>query len=428
MIIRSVNDETAADKRLVNSAKAGSDRHAIETGDAPPTNRLPKLPFAARPFWLVGFRPFFSLACLAGAALPVLWALVYGGVIAGPKISFAAVQWHAHEMLFGFGWAVLGGFLLTATKNWVQVRGYHGAALMFLAAAWLFERFGMWFQDAWPPLLFLLSNWLFLVAIVALLLRTLIRHRRQDSFRDNIIFIVALPLFAVAKYLLLSPDHFQAGAGMALGLFRLAFLLMLERTLTQFMKGVFQVSILRHPGLDMPIKLSAAALVFGSLMPAWPAASLNLMLAALMLVRFAFWSPHRAMRRLEIAVMYLGYLAIVAQLLLDAADRLARPAWIGAVPVHVFAFGVIGLVVPAMMVRIAKGHTGRKVVFEPWDKAVLYTMLLAVALRIVAPQLNPGAYDVWINLAAACWCAAFSILGWRYIPFLLRPRVDGKAH
>jgi uncharacterized protein involved in response to NO len=29
-------------------------------------------------------------------------------------------------MFFGFGWAVLGGFLLTASKNWVKIRGYHG--------------------------------------------------------------------------------------------------------------------------------------------------------------------------------------------------------------------------------------------------------------------------------------------------------------
>ena len=43
---------------------------------------------------------------------------------AGP---FSVVQWHAHEMFFGFGWAVMGGFLLTSTKNWVHIRGYHGA-------------------------------------------------------------------------------------------------------------------------------------------------------------------------------------------------------------------------------------------------------------------------------------------------------------
>jgi hypothetical protein len=86
------------------------------------------------PLWLVGFRPFFALACLSGLSLPVLWALIFSGSLTPPPAPFSPSQWHAHEMFFGFGWAVLGGFLLTSTKNWVKVRGYHGTALIVLVA------------------------------------------------------------------------------------------------------------------------------------------------------------------------------------------------------------------------------------------------------------------------------------------------------
>ena len=96
--------------------------------------------FSTHPFWLVGFRPFFTLACLAGMILPLIWALIFSGAIEAPAANFSSVQWHAHEMFFGFGWAVLGGFLLTSTKNWVNIRGYHGPALALLAAAWIIER------------------------------------------------------------------------------------------------------------------------------------------------------------------------------------------------------------------------------------------------------------------------------------------------
>jgi uncharacterized protein involved in response to NO len=99
--------------------------------------------FSTHPLWLVGFRPFFSLACLAGMTLPVIWALVFSGLMALPTGNITATQWHAHEMFFGFGWAVLGGFLLTSTKNWVNIRGYHGSVLMLLSAAWIIERIGM---------------------------------------------------------------------------------------------------------------------------------------------------------------------------------------------------------------------------------------------------------------------------------------------
>jgi uncharacterized protein involved in response to NO len=74
------------------------------------------------PLWLVGFRPFFILACLSGMSLPILWTLIFQGRLAMPAGSLSPIQWHAQEMFFGFGWAVLGGFLLTSTKNWVKVR------------------------------------------------------------------------------------------------------------------------------------------------------------------------------------------------------------------------------------------------------------------------------------------------------------------
>ncbi len=381
------------------------------------------------PLWLVGFRPFFALACLAGAFLPVAWILIFKGVLPAPSPHFSPVQWHAHEMFYGFGWAVLGGFLLTSTKNWVGVRGYHGTTLMVLAAAWLLERLAMAFGGNWPTPLFLLASNLFVPGLIALLLATLIRHRNTDSYRlDNSFFLVALPLFWLAKLLLLTPDHFNLGWSMTLGLFRVAFLVMLERTMTQFMRSAFQVEILRRPALDLAIKLLAVILVFGALLPGTLAKGLELLLALLLLVRLAFWHPLKAFTRLDIGIMFLGYLAIVGQLLIDALPPPGNTGWVGTVSVHLFTFGAMGLVIPAMIVRIANGHTGRKVVFTRYDKTVLWLMILALGLRLVGPQFAPGTYLRWLDLAATCWLLAFGLLGWRYIPRLFQARIDGKEH
>ena len=380
------------------------------------------------PLWLVGFRPFFILACLSGLSLPILWALIFSGAVTAPVITFSVVQWHAHEMFFGFGWAVLGGFLLTSTKNWVKVRGYHGYALMFLVVAWLFERVGMWYQGAWPPFLFLISNNLFIGAIVAMLVWTLIRNRKNDFYPDNYFFLLILPVFMVAKNLTLSADYAQIGWSMTLGLFRMAFLVMLERTLTQFMKGVFNVTILQNPALDKAIKLLGLLLVFESLMPGQLAGGIALLLALLLAGRFVFWRPQLALRRLDIGIMYLGYLAIVAQLLVEFLGHIVHIEWVGSVSIHLFAFGAMGLVIPAMIVRISKGHTGRKAAFDAPDKLALWIMMLAFVLRIVAPQIYPAGYTHWIYLAAFCWFASFALLAWRYIPFLMQPRIDGKEH
>lgn len=383
---------------------------------------------SAHPLWLVGFRPFFLLACLAGLAFPLLWALMFTGKLPAPASPVSALQWHAHEMFFGFGWAVLGGFLLTATKNWVQVRGWHGPALVGLAVAWIFERVGMAFGAGWPPLLFWLSNLLFLGSIVAMLLWTLLRHRGQDSFADNPFFYVVLPVFLAAKLLVLDQAHFHDGVTMAIGLYRMAFLLMLERTLTQFMKGLFQAEILRKPWLDGAIKLLGLALVFQASLPAIPAAALLGLLAALLAARFVGWRPDLGFTRIDLAVMFLGYLAIVAQLLVEAAGLLGAAGWVGSVSVHLFTVGVMGLIIPAMFVRISKGHTGRKVVFDAGDKLVLWIMLAALVLRVVLPQLFPAGYGRWIHLSAGAWFLGFGILGLRLLPRLIAPRIDGKEH
>lgn len=386
------------------------------------------MPLSAHPVWLVGFRPFFALACLAGLSLPLIWVLIFGGQLPPPASPLSPIQWHAHEMFYGFGWAVLGGFLLTSTKNWLNIRGYHGTPLMLLAAAWLAERVAMAWGGNWPALPRIGASYLFLGTIAGLLLWTLIRHRRQDSYRDNAFFILMLPAFLLAKWLMLHGDDFAAGVSMTLGLFRLAFLVMLERTLTQFMKGAFQVQILRQPRLDMPIKLLGLVLVFVFALPGPLTATLSFGLAILLLGRLLFWHPGRAFQRIDIGIMYVGYLAIVSQLLIEALGHLVHFVWIGSVSVHLFTLGAMGCVIPAMMIRIAKGHTGRKVIFDGGDRAVLYVMLLALILRVAVPQLAPSTYLLCLQASSLCWSIGFAILAWRYVPLLLRARVDGREH
>ncbi|MRT18287.1 NnrS family protein, partial [Vitellibacter sp. q18] len=118
--------------------------------------------------------------------------------------------------------------------------------------------------------------------------------------------------------------------------------------------------------------------------------------------------------------------AIAGQLLVDALPPPGATGWVGTVSVHLFTFGAMGLVIPAMLIRIANGHTGRKIVFGPVEKRVLYLMMLALILRVVGPQWLPAAYLRWLDLAAACWLAAYGLLATRIVPQLFRARVDGR--
>ena len=90
-----------------------------------------------------GFRPFFLLAGATAVINMLVWLTVYVAPGQWPEGDIAAVWWHAHEMLFGFVAAAIGGFLLTAVPNWTGRSPYNGPALYLLVAAWLAGRLAL---------------------------------------------------------------------------------------------------------------------------------------------------------------------------------------------------------------------------------------------------------------------------------------------
>ena len=91
------------------------------------------------PIFAKGFRPFFLLGAVLAAVLVPLWILVLKGMVTiGGRLD--PVTWHAHEMVFGFGGAIIAGFLLTAAGNWTKRETAIGTPLAALALLWLAGR------------------------------------------------------------------------------------------------------------------------------------------------------------------------------------------------------------------------------------------------------------------------------------------------
>ncbi len=379
--------------------------------------------------WLVGFRPFFTLAFASGVLLPVVWALAFSGAAPLPLGGLAPNQWHAHEMLFGFGWAVLGGFLLTASKNWVHIRGMHGGPLALAALLWLVERGAIFLplDGATGVLTRILLN-ACTAFVGGYVVWSLVKYRSQDTFKDNGFFVVGLPLFLVAKNLLLTGSTWITGMAMAIGMFRLAFAVMFERTMTQFMKNAMGVELPRWRWLDMTIKSLVLLAMFQALLPVPVAIGVLAAAGALLFLRLLTWKPHLGLKRFDIGIMYVGYFGLVVHFALEALRLSGGFVGIGSLSVHAFTFLCMGLIIPAMLIRICQGHTGRKLLFTATDRVGFAAMGLASFFRLVATQLWPAQYASWITLAAIGWSACFLLIGVRVAPFLWQPRVDGKEH
>ena len=97
-----------------------------------------------------GFRPFFLLAAFWAAVSVPLWMLTYSF---GPEaLPFeVGLVWHVHEMLFGYGAAVVTGFLLTAIPNWTGRLPVCGTPLILLVLVWVAGRVTLLLQEdpAW---------------------------------------------------------------------------------------------------------------------------------------------------------------------------------------------------------------------------------------------------------------------------------------
>jgi len=108
-----------------------------------PENKINKKSFA---LFALGFRPFFLFAAVSAPALLFLWLMQLSGKIS-VSAYYSSVGWHAHEMLFGYAFAVIAGFLLTATGNWTGKKVINGPQLLLLSIVFLSARFAPFIPD-----------------------------------------------------------------------------------------------------------------------------------------------------------------------------------------------------------------------------------------------------------------------------------------
>ncbi|AVR88663.1 NnrS family protein [Thauera aromatica] len=388
--------------------------------EEPTTKRIPPETFS---LWALAFRPLYLLAALfAAIAIPV-WAIAHSG---GIELPIPGMWWHAHEMIFGFAVAVIIGFLLTAGRNWTGLDTPSGRPLMMLAALWLAGRLAMAFgSGVWVAIVDLA----FLPAAAAVLLRVLVKAKSTRNY-----FVGMLPamlalanlFFHLAVLGVIDADPLTA-MHLALGLIVVLETIVGGRVIPMFtFNGLRGVKQWRDVRLDWAaaIATGVALLLWALGAGAW-AGPLSLLAAVLQAVRLGGWNPWATRGTPLLWVLHLGYLWIPLGLALVAL------AQFGVLPrsagIHALAVGATGGLIIGMITRTALGHTGRMLVAGPMETAAYALVLLAALVRVLTVALIPAAQVGGVHAAATLWSLGFLVYLWRYGPFLLRARVDGKA-
>lgn len=377
-----------------------------------------------------GFRPFFlGAAAFAALAVP-LWLIALNGGFQ-PGGALGAMQWHAHEMLFGFSTAVIAGFLLTAVSNWTGRETAVGAPLLALNAIWLLGRIALFCAASLPRPLPLLIDLAFLPALIFACARPIILARNRRNY--------AIVLLLVVLWLANGWAHFGALHGdlsavrgahrAALDVISLLICIVTGRVVPMFTRNATQRPEIRtQPALEYATSASLSLLLLLDVSGfSEPTGSLVAALAgAFSLARMRRWGAAHAAREPLLWVLHLGALWLPIALLLRAAAGYWPPLPATSA-LHSLTAGAIGTLTLGMMARVSLGHTGRALHASPQVTLAFIFVLAAGVSRVVGPFLPSSAYLTALSISGALWSAAFLIFFAVYAKILCSPNVATSA-
>jgi len=375
-------------------------------------------------FLSLGFRPFFLGAALFGVVAIGLWLMALRGTgLIEPGYGMA--KWHMHEMLFGYGPAVLSGFLLTAVPNWTGRRPLSGTWLGALWLLWLAGRVAM--MAAVPQVVMTAVDVVFLPVVAIVMAREIIGAR---NFR-NLMVLGPIAVFALANAIF----HFEAVGygqpvyGTRLGMAALVFLLMLigGRIVPAFTRNWLvregsqhrPVGFARFDGVLLLI--SVAALILWVLVPDGMVTGGGLgLIAVLHGVRLSRWAGLATRSDPLLFVLHAAYAMIPAGLAMMALGAGTGDKMLEVAALHLLGIGAVGGMTMSVMIRASLGHTGQALRADGWLGAGLAFVFASAVVRVVA-EIAAG-QPVWINLSAGFWMTGFALFVLRIGPSLLTPR------
>jgi len=383
-------------------------------------------------FWSLAFRPFFLAASLWAALALGLWI---GLFVTGRTLPsrFDPLSWHIHEMLFGFVYAAIAAFMLTAIPNWTGRKPIQGATLAALVAIWLLGRVISLLSALVPLWWAMVVELAFPVVLFFLAAREIIA---AQNWR-NLMMPAPIAVLAIADLIM----HLElAGITLPVGLgWRLAMAAVL--TLITAIGGRIVPAFTRNwlikrgatalpSGHGLADRIAVAALHTGLLGWAFlPAArmvgSLLVFAALLNLWRLARWRGPATVSEPLLAILHVGYLWVVLGALLLGASVLTVVVP-EAAAIHAFTAGAIGTMVIAIMMRVSRGHTGRPLEADVTTMLIEAAVVLAGATRVTAAFADASAM-ILLQISALLWIAGFLVFALTYGPMLVLPRTDERG-
>jgi uncharacterized protein involved in response to NO len=381
----------------------------------------------------LGFRPFFLSGAVFSIIAIILWLLMYKGAVNLLPLG-GGYWWHIHEMIFGFGCAIIAGFLLTAVQNWTGVRGVQGTTLLILFLLWLAGRVVVLFPGLLGEVLTTIVDLSFLPVVAFVLAKPIVAIKQYR----NLFFVPLLMLFTFANIemhlAIYFPDVFTITFAAYAGVMLVTFLMsvMAGRVTPMFTaNGTQTPKATPLPWLDNATNGSLAIVMFSLLLQ--PLVGFSEIFFGVILIiagvfqtmRWLRWRPWITLSvpllwSIHLSIKFIAYGLIILGLSYLIAEIPSNHIW------HLLTVGGMGGLILAMISRVSLGHTGRPL-SPPKAMTFAYVFIvLAALIRSLGPWILPEKSLMFIDISGTFWLFAFGIFVVTYGPMLMSERKDGR--
>ncbi len=379
-----------------------------------------------------GFRPFFFSGALYAGLSILIWLPMLAGEIGVPT-DLSAVDWHFHELFFGFLSAVITGFLLTAVPNWTGRAPIRGWPLLLLWLLWLLGRLAVCFSAVigwWPAALMDLT---FLIGVLLVLANEIIAGHNWRNLKVLLPLCVLLVANALFYFEIRLDGTSEYSRRLAMAAVVTLIMLIGGRIIPSFTRnwlvknnpGRLPAPFDRYDGLAMAIAIISLAAWVAQ--PEAPTTGWLLALAAIsQLLRLGRWAGDRTLREPLVSVLHSSYLFVPVGMALLALAALLPGVVSPVAGVHALALGAIGGMTLSVMARATLGHTGRPLTTGAAFN-LLYACVIVAALTRVVETFDVTDETALLGISALCWVIAFGGFAAVFAPLFFRPRRQATA-
>jgi uncharacterized protein involved in response to NO len=349
-----------------------------------------------------------------------------------PWSGFTSPAWHGHELLIGFGSALVTGFLLTAIPSWAKTSAVVKGRLALLVGVWLAGRIAILFAPLLPAGLVTVIDLAFFPMFAVLLIPSLLAAEKK--YFQLVLLILAGFFYGN----LLFHISMQAGdtRGAAIGLrFFLYTLITLYTFVGGYLTPIFTENALRGKGWDGTISfhrgieiLAIITIILYALTGIYLPGTLWSTVAGLAVIlvhslRMSRWQTLQAVKIPIVAVMHFSYLwflvSVILRVLSDSGLGIPELA-----SIHAFTVGAFGMMKIGLLCRVALRHTGRQLIPPQLMVYGFALLFFAALLRVVGAFIQ---FDLLAITAAVFWLLPFLFYLWCHGTMLVSPSLQSRG-